>query len=1817
MRRCTLFATILLLAVPALADPQGVPDLLRVVTPGGLTAHDDRFADPEEVYLKATSATGLPVDELPDGDYVFQVSAADGVLLLSSDRAICRLFRVEQGAIVARRDAGATELFDHEASDDCHVDDDLPGLAGPTGRHDSNVDAAGIVVQLMPFNATPDPEGRYTLQALPVELYLAYGGRILREPIPMGAGFRPDPGFAKAKVLLFDSFVVDTEGENTRPIADAGPDRSFALGDGVVLDGSASSDADGDPLSFSWTLAGPEGSSAALDDPTAVMPGFVPDLPGSYTATLVVNDGSVDSAPDQAVARSENTPPIADAGPDRTAEVGVPITLDGSGSSDIDGDSLSYSWRLPDADQAAAVQLDDADTVAPQLTVFSRDSYTLELVVNDGELLSEPDTMLVTSANRPPIADAGPDQSATLGQSVTLDGSGSSDPDFDPLVYSWSLTTPAGSLAELSNPFAIQPSFVVDLPGAYVAQLIVNDEELDSLPDTALITTTNAPPLADAGPDQTVTPGQTATLDGSGSSDPEGQPLAFAWSLLSAPQGSAAAIDDLAAAVTALPIDLPGTYVAQLIVDDGELASAPDTVMLSTGNVAPVADAGPDRVVLAGNVVTLDGTASTDADGDPLSFRWEILSRPTDSASVLFEPNSSTPSLFTDRAGDFVVQLIVNDGELDSPADSVVIAAEPNQRLLLETDSDLIGVERSVDGRVVALADIPAGGLEVVLSSDDATIADIAPLTLTIPEGERSAPVTVDGVALGTATLSADATGWFPASTAVTVTEFLVSVDLSLSLSPGQSAGLATSLSSVAPAGGQTIFLSSEDPSIATVTPSVFVPEGAQIPATNPQVTGVGIGQTRIVASSPGYAPAIAEIAVSLEMEFDDERLRLPLDTRNYRLRFSSPTPGDGLALQVTIDDPTIASAPSMLFVDGGVLTVDIPVTGLVDGITTLRVESPGLTEASGSIEVFSGITLSDIAIGRDLQRSGRVTLASPAPPAGRTVELSSSDASRLVLSHAPNEPGSGSISLFVVGGEISSESFYLQALAGDGSVEVSATAVAHTPETVVVPLVESGFGFVLLPIPTQGIFINTQDRDVALAVQPLALAPDTGAVLFGQQLRAGLNVAVAIEVDDPGLISLSDVPIPFVGGDGSNAASLDPLAAGNSTLRVVQPAGFSEPASRVALPLEIVNTTMFVTTPPHNRVVGYRLQNNVGIAFEAPGAAEPTDVTISVDDPTRILLAPPDGLSPGVSTLVVGNTTNGADIRIYGLDYGTATIDVSAPGFEPISVSYEVVPAGFRFANPLPPAASTTISGPIVVGIEPVIIWNTIPSTQSVRSLVPDIDGAVELQSSEPSVAAVGDPIALIPGGFPLQTTVQPLAEGVTTVSIVQPPNFFPPPNNTQRTLTVTAPDITVTPPFNGTIRTGLGLQTLHGFTLDTNPQPQPEVTLQIGDPSIATLSSDLDVDGTGTLIFPQGATSREFRIQGRALGTTTLTLSSPGFTPLVRDVEVTPSGFAFGSSFPVEMLTFAPNLDVSVYPYLVDATTGVATFINNQTVLPGTAPSIEVTSSAPGVFDVVGSPVTFQPGNLSRAVQFDPLTAGSGEAAVVQPPGFEASDRSQIAVSVEAPDVRLINATSTLGVDLQASMTVTLENVPPTPVDVTISSSNPGLVAISKDRAEVGAESVTFEGVTGNFVGSIIVQGLALGSVEVRAQAAGYDDAVRNVHVRPSGFVQGTTIDGFVQLGGTTTTNIRPAILDENSLLFAAFQELRAGVTAVVPLSNSDPTIAAIPASVTIVGGDLTTQTVTIEGLALGETTLTVEPVAGFDTPADRTERSFTVVE
>jgi hypothetical protein len=127
--------------------------------------------------------------------------------------------------------------------------------------------------------------------------------------------------------------------------------------------------------------------------------------------------------------------------------------------------------------------------------------------------------------------------------------------------------------------------------------------------------------------------------------------------------------------------------------NDGQTDSNTATVKLNINpvNDVPVAQAGTDQTVFVGETVALDGSASADVDGDSLSFSWAFIDVPAGSTAVLSDGSVEDPTFTPDFTGTYEVQLIVNDGKVDSPADQVVISANPK----MVNVPEVVGMTRS------------------------------------------------------------------------------------------------------------------------------------------------------------------------------------------------------------------------------------------------------------------------------------------------------------------------------------------------------------------------------------------------------------------------------------------------------------------------------------------------------------------------------------------------------------------------------------------------------------------------------------------------------------------------------------------------------------------------------------------------------------------------------------------------------------------------------------------------------------------------------------------------------------------------------------------------------------------------------------------------------------------------------------------------------------------------------------------------------------------------------------------------------------------
>jgi hypothetical protein len=281
-----------------------------------------------------------------------------------------------------------------------------------------------------------------------------------------------DPGFVGAA--------------NQPPVANAGPDLVLQDADnngseGTTLDGSASTDPDGTIVNYTWTMGATTLGSSSLPTLFSIFPA------GENVVTLTVTDNSGASDSDDVII-TVNRRPTANAGPDAIVDDiddngDESVTLDGSASTDPDGTIVNYRWT-----RGVDVLADGSDATPTIDLAWGLHTITLTVTDNLGGTHTDDVTIFV---NRRPVANAGPDQvlvdaDQSGDESVTLDGSASTDPDGTITNYLWELGTT--TLASGSNPVA-----VVTLPlGFHVVTLTVTDNRGSTTSDDVFITIQSA-----------------------------------------------------------------------------------------------------------------------------------------------------------------------------------------------------------------------------------------------------------------------------------------------------------------------------------------------------------------------------------------------------------------------------------------------------------------------------------------------------------------------------------------------------------------------------------------------------------------------------------------------------------------------------------------------------------------------------------------------------------------------------------------------------------------------------------------------------------------------------------------------------------------------------------------------------------------------------------------------------------------------------------------------------------------------------------------------------------------------------------------------------------------------------------------------------------------------------------------------------------------------------------------------------------------------------------------------------------------------------
>ncbi len=499
---------------------------------------------------------------------------------------------------------------------------------------------------------------------------------------------------------------------NQPPVAD--PQSLTTNEDTSTLVTLTGTDADGDDLSF----------SISSNPGNGVLSGTVPNLfytpspnfNGTDELTFQVSDNAQNSVP--AVVSISVLPindlPTVQAQSLTTAEdTALPIVLAGS---DADDDILSFEVTAQPS--LGALSGTGSNRIyVPHDGVTGTDSFVYRVFDGIGYSDSVSVAIQVTPVNDAPLAE---NVNATTDEDIAVAiRLLATDVDSDEITYSITLDPSSGTLSGAAPDLTYTP--LDGFSGTDFFQYSASDGELNSTVAEVriiVVPAPNNPPAAFAGVDQEVTLGDLIALDGSASSDPDDDALSYAWEIIAAPIGANANIDNTLRVQTQLITDTAGEYQIQLTVNDGQLDSAPDVVLVTVSaiNNPPVANAGPDQTVTLGDTVTLSGIG-TDVDGDELTYQWTFVDSPNASATAGPFSTEQVTTFLPDIDGSFLIELVVSDGSTSSPADQLFV--------IVEQGSDNSAPEALPGSRTMR----PGGTIEFTLAGED---VDGDPLTYNI-----------------------------------------------------------------------------------------------------------------------------------------------------------------------------------------------------------------------------------------------------------------------------------------------------------------------------------------------------------------------------------------------------------------------------------------------------------------------------------------------------------------------------------------------------------------------------------------------------------------------------------------------------------------------------------------------------------------------------------------------------------------------------------------------------------------------------------------------------------------------------------------------------------------------------------------------------------------------------------------------------------------------------------------------------------------------------------------------------------------------------
>ena len=919
------------------------------------------------------------------------------------------------------------------------------------------------------------------------------------------------------------------------------------------------------------------------------------------------------------------------------------------------------------------------------------------------------------------------------------------------------------------------------------------------------------------------------------------------------------------------------------------------------------------------------------------------------------------------------------------------------------------------------------------------------------------------------------------------------------------------------------------------------------------------------------------------------------------------PAPTGGLTVNFVSSNPAaITVSPASVALNAGDTTGAFTYTAAGTGVTTLRASATGYLDGtideSTTASFVSLGTLPAFALGGS--QSLTLTLSTPAPTGGVTVSLTTSNPAVASITPA---------TVVFPGGATTTTISPVVAAKSYGTTQLLASATGYAPDAKNVVL--------------SGVATLTS----ALTTTPSSSVTDT--ITLGQAAPTG-GVTFAVSSDKTSVAYPYPTTVTVLAGATSATFTVYAAAIGSTTIRANSP-GFAETTTAVS-----VNGTMSV--PGSFPAAKLYVPNTVTLNYR-PTAA--TSVTVTSSNPAVLLLSTDPNVTGGASITVSTSGTTTPVFYEQGQAAGAVNLTVTATNYTTVVQPVTVNQPALQLA---PYISNSTLASTATAGLIDVALGEFTPAgvyvgicgyTQAVAisgqlgcKLNPGVSLTVDVLSSNTAVGTItSSPLTLVPGTMAALTRFQPIAAGATNVSLgTLPAGLYTSSDYAYRqfssiALTVTQPKFVAT---NGQANTAAGVTVPLSVTTSIADASAngATVTVTVGNAAMASVSGNPAVMGASSLVLTGVRNALPILyIQGLVQGQTTLSFSAPGYATLSTTLYIGQGSVIFA---PQNRLGITSSTVSGPAPIELDLVIDGLGNCYQQNISscflnPATSNQFNVASSNSTVGTV--SALTMAPGTAFATGNFTGLSGGNITLTIAPPPtplvpSSQYFGTFSIAASVGQA---VFGAPSPVtGVNLSTPVQFSNAYAPPTPLNVTLTSSNPAVAVLSTSAAVFGSAIAT----TKSNVPVYYVQGLKAGTTILTMAATGYTTSSTTITVLPSGVVFGpstaysTTAVTFSPGPTFSTTAFSPAT--PLALYLAAFNATTgavqltcspgyctlnpgASVTATVVSSNLN-TGSITSTNVTFAGGSAAPGATSFLPNDLGQTNLSiVQPTSFINSP------------